>query len=135
MSELGAMHTDAIGKLFSLMYCNTSCSVQKDIGLLIGDFISKPLQPFCNHLTSLCLLSSAICAVIGFFPVCFPNALTGFFFIMSQHILDKRKSTFSSGSYFLQLNRELPPSLRTSVPFIFFTQIVSVFPFAMFFLA
>lgn len=46
-----------------------SSSVQNDIGLLIGDFISNPLQPFLSHCCVLNRLSVAIWAVIGFLPV------------------------------------------------------------------
>ena len=48
---------------------STSCSVQKDIGLLVGVDISNPLHPYLIHCCSLSLLSAAICAVICFLPV------------------------------------------------------------------
>ena len=44
----------------------TSCSVQKDMGLLMGLLLSKALQPFFNQSFVLNSLSQAIIAKIGF---------------------------------------------------------------------
>lgn len=86
----------AICKLFSYMYWSTSFSFQNDIGLLCGCFISQALQPYLNHFVFLCLLSSAIIAVIGTFPFSFSYWCTVLFSLCRNTYLIHEKGRLAN---------------------------------------
>lgn len=83
-----------------LIYKSTSCSVQKDMGLLVGIFKLNPLQPFCSHFCVRNLLSLAIVAVIGFLPVFLWYSCNGFFFITVQHLFEISNGDSNINLYF-----------------------------------
>ena len=71
--------------LFSRMYCHTSASVQKDMGLDVGRLASKALQPSWSQCWVRSLDSSAIVPMMGTRPVSWAYRFMGFFFISLQH--------------------------------------------------